>query len=51
MDQQNYNCMNAQMVLQWATWPLIKIFQTKFGEYLKRKFLKIDRASSNLSIS
>ena len=39
--EQNYSCMNAQ----WFSHLTAKNFQTKFGEYLKRKFLKIDRAS------
>ena len=39
--EQNYNCMNAQ----WFSHFTAKTSKQKFGEYLKRKLVKIDRAS------
>ena len=40
--EQNYNCINARWFSHLTAKTKIK---TKFGEYLKRKFLKIDRAT------
>ena len=39
--EQNHSAMNAH----WFSHLAAKKVQTKFGQYLKRKFLKIDRAS------